>query len=172
MVHHPRIVYEELVALGGGLMKGKYMLQGWKNMHPEQHYIQDHVDLYEHIDDAGIPREGRDLRELVRNPIDLPGRWYLQVITQISRRNRLAKANSLARPQARSSHITCPTYLLQAQTTTSRHQNKSLMPQNILEQQKIISFKRLCRAAISRLFMEPNTLREHWPQIARWIGAQ
>jgi hypothetical protein len=27
------------------------MLQGWKNMNPEQHYIQDHVDLYEHIDD-------------------------------------------------------------------------------------------------------------------------
>jgi len=25
------------------------MLQGWKNMHPEQHYIKDHIDLYEHI---------------------------------------------------------------------------------------------------------------------------
>jgi poly(3-hydroxyalkanoate) synthetase len=52
MVHKsPTSFYEELVALGGGLMTGKFMLQGWKNMHPEQHYIQDHVDLYEHIDD-------------------------------------------------------------------------------------------------------------------------
>jgi pimeloyl-ACP methyl ester carboxylesterase len=52
MVHDsPMSFYEELVALGGGLMKGKFMLQGWKNMHPEQHYVQDHLDLYEHIDD-------------------------------------------------------------------------------------------------------------------------
>ena len=41
----PMSFYEELVGLGGGLMKGKYMLQGWKNMHPEQHYIQDYLDL-------------------------------------------------------------------------------------------------------------------------------
>src|SRR5664279_910500 len=54
MVHaSPSSFYEELVELGGGLMKGKFMLQGWKNMHPEQHYIEDYVDLYEHIEDAG-----------------------------------------------------------------------------------------------------------------------
>lgn len=47
----PLSFYQELVALGGGLMQGKLMLQGWKNMHPEQHYIQDQIDLYEHIDD-------------------------------------------------------------------------------------------------------------------------
>jgi len=34
------------------------MLQGWKNMHPEQHYIQDHVDLYEHIDDPAYLAKG------------------------------------------------------------------------------------------------------------------
>ena len=35
MVHEsPASFYEEFVTLGGGLMKGKYMLQGWKNMHP------------------------------------------------------------------------------------------------------------------------------------------
>src|SRR5665647_3380460 len=36
MVHQsPASFYQELVALGGGLMKGKFMLQGWKNMHPD-----------------------------------------------------------------------------------------------------------------------------------------
>lgn len=40
----PMSFYKEPVELGDGLMKGKYMLQGWKNMHPEQHYIQDHID--------------------------------------------------------------------------------------------------------------------------------
>jgi hypothetical protein len=52
MAHEaPISFYAGLVALSGGLMKGQFLLQGWKNMHPEQHYIQDHIDLYEHIDD-------------------------------------------------------------------------------------------------------------------------
>ena len=41
----PLSFYADLVALGGGLMKGKFMLQGWKNMHPAQHYMQDQIDL-------------------------------------------------------------------------------------------------------------------------------
>lgn len=50
MAHnYPIAFYEELVALGGGFMRGKIMLLGWKNMHPEQHYVGDHIDLYEHI---------------------------------------------------------------------------------------------------------------------------
>ena len=68
MVHRfPLSFYEELVALGGGLMQGKFMLQGWKNMHPEQHYIQDHIDLTSISTIPPIsPR--RRLRELVRKP--------------------------------------------------------------------------------------------------------
>jgi hypothetical protein len=42
----PISFYEELVALGGGLMKGQFMLQGWKNMHPAQHYILEHIGSY------------------------------------------------------------------------------------------------------------------------------
>jgi hypothetical protein len=53
--------YEGLVALGGGLMKGKFLLQAWKNMHPEQHYFQKHVDLYERIRRSRLPQQGRDL---------------------------------------------------------------------------------------------------------------
>jgi hypothetical protein len=46
MAHEaPASFYKGLVALGGGLMKGKFMLQGWKNMHPERHYIRDQIDL-------------------------------------------------------------------------------------------------------------------------------
>ena len=87
----PISFYEELVALGGGLMKGKFMLQGWKNMNPEQHYIQDHIDLYEHIDDPAYLAKEETFYRWYENPIDLPGRWYLQVIEQLFKENRLAK---------------------------------------------------------------------------------
>jgi hypothetical protein len=67
------------------------MLQGWKNMHPEQHYIKEHVDLYEHIDDPAYIEKEETFKSWDENPIDLPGRWYLQVITQLFKENRLAK---------------------------------------------------------------------------------
>jgi poly(3-hydroxyalkanoate) synthetase len=62
----PMSFYEGLVALGGGLMKGKFLLQAWKNMHPEQHYFQKHVDLYERIDDPVYLSKEETFRELVR----------------------------------------------------------------------------------------------------------
>jgi len=34
---HRRRRHPNSAALGGGLMMGKFMLQGWKNMDPEQH---------------------------------------------------------------------------------------------------------------------------------------
>jgi poly(3-hydroxyalkanoate) synthetase len=47
------------------------------------------------------------------NPIDLPGRWYLQVISQIFKENRLAKGEFIGLGRRLDLHnINCPTYLL------------------------------------------------------------
>ena len=128
MVHEsPASFYEELVALGGGLMKGKYMLQGWKNMHPEQHYIQDQIDLYEHIDDPAYIAKEEAFNSWYENPIDLPGRWYLQVITQLFKENRLAKGEFIGLGRKLNlRNITCPAYLLAGAATTSPRPSRSL----------------------------------------------
>ena len=114
MVHQsPISFYRELVELGGGLMKGKYMLQGWKNMHPGQHYIQDQIDLYEHIDDPAYLAKEEAFESWYENPIDLPGRWYLQAIEQLFMQNRLAKGEFVGLGRKLDLRkITCPTYLL------------------------------------------------------------
>lgn len=114
MVHDsPNSFYEELVGLGQGLMKGKFMLQGWKNMHPEQHYMQDRIDLCEHIDDPTYLAKREAFERWYENPIDCRGRWYLQVIQQLFKENRLAKGSFVG--LGRELHlkdITCPLYLL------------------------------------------------------------
>ncbi len=48
----PTEFFEELVSLGGGLMRGRFMLQGWKNMHPEQQFFEKYLDLYRQMDDS------------------------------------------------------------------------------------------------------------------------
>lgn len=84
MVHEsPASFYD----LGGGPMKRKFMLQGWKNMHPEQT-----------VQELGY-----------ENRIDLPGRWF----TQLFKQNRLAKGEFIGLGCKLNLHdITCPTYLL------------------------------------------------------------
>jgi poly(3-hydroxyalkanoate) synthetase len=47
------------------------------------------------------------------NPIDLPGRWYLQVIAQLFKENRLAKGEFIGLGRKLNlRNTTCPTYLL------------------------------------------------------------
>lgn len=43
-------------------------------MHPEQYYIQDHIDLYEHIDDPVWLKKTEAFEIWHELPIDLPGR--------------------------------------------------------------------------------------------------
>lgn len=92
MAHaYPTAFYQELVELGGGLMRRATMLQGWKNMHPEQNNIRKHLDIYEHLGDPVYLKKEETFERWYENPIDLPGRWYLQAIEQLFKENRLAK---------------------------------------------------------------------------------
>jgi hypothetical protein len=93
--------------------EGQVHAAGWKNMHPEQHYFQEHVDLYEHIGDPTYLAKEETFASWYENPIDLPGRWYLQAINQLFKDNRLAKGQfvGLGRP-LKLKDITCPLYLL------------------------------------------------------------
>ena len=169
----PMSFYVELVELGDGLMKGKFMLQGWKNMHPEQHYIQDHVDLYEHIDDPAYLAKEETFNSWYENPIDLPGRWYLQAIEQLFKENRLAKGKFIGLGRVLDlRNITCPTYLLAGAA------DDITTPEQVLDAAKYIGTPkdRIVQKTVPgghiELFMGARTLKDHWPAIAQWICAQ
>jgi poly(3-hydroxyalkanoate) synthetase len=174
MVHEsPASFYEELVALGGGLMRGKYMLQGWKNMHPEQHYVQDQIDLYEHIDDPAYLAKEETFNSWYENPIDLPGRWYLQVITQLFKENRLAKGEFIGLGRKLNlCNVTCPAYLLAGASDDITTPEQVLGAAKYLGTPKDRLVQKTVPGGHIGLFMGARTLKEHWPPIARWIAAQ
>jgi poly(3-hydroxyalkanoate) synthetase len=174
MVHEsPSSFYEELVALGGGLMKGKYMLQGWKNMHPEQHYVQDQIDLYEHIDDPAYLAKEETFNSWYENPIDLPGRWYLQVINQLFKENRLAKGEFIGLGRKLNlRNIRCPTYLLAGANDDITTPEQVLDAAKYLGTPKDRIVQKTAPGGHIGLFMGAHTLKENWPPIARWIAAQ
>ena len=174
MAHQsPMSYYEELVALGDGLMKGKFMLQGWKNMHPEQHYIADQVDLYEHIDDPVYLKKEETFASWYENPIDLPGRWYLQVIRQLFKENRLAKGTFVGLGRRLNlKNITCPVYLLAGDSDDITTKEQVFDAEKYLGTPKNKIEKKLVPGGHIGLFMGARTLKESWPAITRWLEQQ
>ncbi|MGB9166484.1 MAG: alpha/beta fold hydrolase, partial [Rhodomicrobium sp.] len=169
----PLSFYEGLVALGGGLMRGKFMLQGWKNMHPEQHYIKDHIDLYEHIDDPAYLAKEETFNRWYENPLDLPGRWYLQAITQLFKENRLAKGAFVGlgrRLDLR--NITCPLYLLAGAADDITTPEQVLAAKNYVGTPRDHIVEKTVPGGHIGLFMGARTLKDYWPEIARWIAVQ
>jgi poly(3-hydroxyalkanoate) synthetase len=174
MAHEtPLSFYRELVALGGGVMKGKFMLQGWKNMHPEQHYIQNHIDLYEHIDDAAYLAKEETFKSWYENPIDLPGRWYLQAIRLLFKENQLARGKFVGLGRTLNlATIVCPTYLLAGASDDITTPEQVLDSANYLGTPRADIVQKTVPGGHVGLFMGASTLKDHWPSIAQWIAAQ
>ncbi|MGP0041188.1 MAG: alpha/beta fold hydrolase [Rhodomicrobium sp.] len=167
----PVTFYKELVALGDGLMLGKFMLQGWKNMHPEQHYIRDHIDLYEHIGDPAYLSKEETFKSWYENPINLPGRWYLQAITQLFKENRLAKGTFMGLGRKLDlRNITCPLYLLAGAGDDITAPEQVLGAKNYVGTPKSRIVEKTVPGGHIGLFMGARTLKEQWPEIASWIA--
>lgn len=89
----PMSFFRYLVATGGGIMKGRYILTGFKNMQPEEHYINKYQRLWKMIeenDEAGLERFMR-FENWYEYTQDLPGRFYLEIVEKIFKNNGLTK---------------------------------------------------------------------------------
>ena len=172
MAHeYPISFYEGLVAMGDGLMLGKIMLQGWKGMHPMQHYIQEHIDLCEHIDDPVYLRKEEAFESWYENPIDLPGRFYLQTIVQLFKENRLAKGTFVALGRHLDlKNITCPVYLLAGAFDDITTPEQVMDAEKYLGTPKSMIEKEIIPGGHVGLFTGSQSLRNTWPDIARWIA--
>lgn len=167
----PVSVYQQMVELGGGLMKGEFMLAGWKNMHPDKQYFNKYIDLYEHIDDPRYLSKQETFARWYENPIDLPGRWYLQAIVQLFRENRFfhGKFVGLGRTLSLEA-ITCPVYLLAGEQDDITTSEQVFNAEQRLGTPAARIVKKLAPGGHIGLFMGSRTLNQFWPDIAKWIA--
>jgi poly(3-hydroxybutyrate) depolymerase len=172
MAHRlPLSDYEELIVLGGGLMRGRFMLEAWKNMHPGQQYFRKYVDLYEHVEDPAFVKKQETFEAWYENPIDLPGRWYLQAVQELFKENRLAKGEFVGLGQTLSLEaITCPVYLLAGANDDITTKEQVFNAERYLGTPPDSICKTLVPGGHIGLFMGARTLTEHWPGIAHWIA--
>jgi len=172
MAHRlPLSFYEELVAAGDGRMLGQTMLAGWKDMNPAQQYLTKYIDLYAHIEDDGYLQRTETFERWYENPIDLPGRYYLQAIADLFQHNRLAKGQFVALGQRLDlKQVTAPAYLLAGASDeiTTREQVFGAAP--LLGTPAAQIRQQLVPGGHIGLFMGERTLAQAWPGIAGWIA--
>ena len=167
----PASFFEEMVAAGGGRMLGKFMLAGWKNMHPEEQYLEKYLDLYQHIEDKSYIKRTERFERWYENPIDLPGRWYLQAITELFKQNRLAKGTFVALGQTISlKDIKVPLYLLAGDSDDITTKEQVFNAEELVGTPKHEIVKKLVPGGHIGLFMGSHTLQHVWPEIGAWIS--
>ncbi|HEY9246793.1 MAG TPA: alpha/beta fold hydrolase [Candidatus Methanoperedens sp.] len=166
----PMEFYEELVAMGGGLMKGDHMLEGFKSLHPDKQYFGKFAELYEHIEDESYVRRFENFEKWYEYTINLPGRWYLQVIRELFKENRFYKGRFIGLGKKLSlGDIKCPVYLLAGAKDDITPKEQVFNMQIRLGKSEIV--KDTADGGHIGLFMGSKPLRENWPGIARWIKA-
>jgi len=171
MAHQlPMSLYRNLVAAGGGLMRGKVMLAGWKNMHPEEQYLKKYIDLYEHIADKCYIARTERFEQWYENPIDLPGRYYLQSIEELFRANRFAKGEFIGLGRRLSlKDIKVPLYLLAGDADDITTKEQVFEAEHLVGTPHSAIVKKLAPGGHIGMFMGAKTLAEIWPEIGHWM---
>ncbi len=108
--------FEYLVATGNGLMQGKYILWGFKNMQADEHYIRKYNRLWKWVDEGDEESIKRfaHFENWYEYTQKIPGRFYLDIIKNIFKENNLTKPGTIkldGRP-VDLRNITCPVIIM------------------------------------------------------------
>ena len=168
----PMNIYRELVAAGDGRLLGKFMLSGWKSMHPTDQYIKKYADLFMNIDDKDYIKRAEEFARWYETPLDLPGVYYLQAVEWLFKENRLAKGTFVALGKTISlKDITIPVYMLGGEADDITPPEQVFKAEDYLGTPKSEMAKKLVPGGHIGLFMGSKTLKTAWPEISEWILA-
>lgn len=168
----PMSIYEEMVGAGGGNMLGRFMLTGWKNMHPDKQYVERFEALYRNVEDRNYVERTEKFASWYENPLDLPGRFYLQAISQLFKENRLARGAFMALGRTLDlKDVKVPAYLLAGEDDDITTSQQVFRARDLFGTDPGQVVTRLVPGGHIGLFMGRKTLADAWPDIAKWILA-
>lgn len=168
----PMSTYRELVAAGGGRLLGKFMLSGWKSMHPTDQYFKKYADLFMNIEDKDYIKHAEEFARWYEAPLDLPGVYYLQAVEWLFKENRLVKGTFVALGKTISlKEITIPVYMLGGEADDITPPEQVFKAEHYLGTPKNEMARKLVPGGHIGLFMGSKTLKTAWPEISQWILA-
>ncbi len=162
----PMSFYENLVTSGHGLLKGKHMLSGFKNMDPHKHYYKNYIKLWNLIwseNEDGLERFDRftNWYELTQ---DLPGRFYLEVVKNIFVKNGMVNRGvlKLSDRYVDISNIECPLVLMVGKKDNITPANQCLDMKNYVSTPKKDIIEIITQGGHIGTLMGRDSLKYHW----------
>ncbi len=165
----PLATFEEFVASQGGRVRGERVLQIWGTA-----LIADDTRRVLQLPplDHAAPKQEIELRfeDWYRRTVDLPGTYYLQVVSWLYQQNRLATGRfvALGRP-VDLSRLSHPIFLLSAAD------DEIVAPAQLFATADRVGTPKGHIATAAEpgghlsLFLGAETIRSAWPRIARWL---
>lgn len=167
---YPMSYFEELVAMGNGVLKGEFMLQGFKNMHPGKQYVEKYAELYRKIGDPEYIKKFEKFERWYEYTIDLPGKFYLQVVKELFKENRFLKGEFVGLGKKLSlKDIKHPLYLLAGERDDITPPEQVFNAQKYVGTDKESIKKDTADGGHIGLFMGHKPLEKNWPKIIKWI---
>jgi poly(3-hydroxyalkanoate) synthetase len=165
----PRSIFNELVELGEGRVLGHHALQFWAP------HVLDRADINRILEPAhaasspAFQRLEARFRKWYAWTVDLPGSYYLQVVQQLFKENRLAIGKFVALGHRIDlSSIRCPIFLL------AGRDDDVVVPEQMFATKDLVGADCPVKSTIAPcghlgLFMGRKVLSTVWPEVAHWL---
>jgi poly(3-hydroxybutyrate) depolymerase len=157
--------YEGLVASGGGMLPGKYLLDGFVAIKPENELAKQ-LELLININDPKHLERYRDFEDWFKYTQDLPGDFYLWIVRELFRDNKLITGELVVGGERVDlGRLKMPLYLLAGAT------DHITPPPQVFAAERYVStpasqiVQRTTSGGHLGLFMGREALRDHWPPI-------
>ncbi len=167
----PMDVFKELVDLGHGRILGHRVRQLWALSPLNREAIHHLLQSPHAIESAAFRRLEARFHEWYAWTVDLPGAYYLQVVEQLFKENRLAGGSFeiLGRPTDLAS-VRCPLFLLAARDDDVVAPEQVFATEHLVGSGRCAIEKATAPCGHLGLFMGREILAGVWPEIARWLS--
>lgn len=168
----PLEVFHELVSIGDGRVLGRAMLQFWGSGSIDPAEIGELLQVPDPIGSPAYAQIERMFRRWYAWTVDLPGKFYLEVVERLYKQNELSGGRFVALGERVDlKKVTAPLFLLAARD------DEVVAPAQLFAARQLVGTPAdnvqtdtvECRHI--GLFMGRAALHGPWPKIARWILA-
>jgi poly(3-hydroxybutyrate) depolymerase len=161
--------YEALVASGGGVLKGRHMLNGFIMIQPGVEFSRQ-LDLLCHLDDADHVARYSEFEDWFKYTQDIPGAFYLWIVRNLFADNALIGGTLQVRDQpVELGKLEMPLNLLAGATDhiTPPDQVFALADYASTPADQVL--RRTTAGGHLGLFMGHEALSEHWPPLLEQV---
>ncbi len=166
----PISIFKELVEAGDGRVLGHRVLPLWTPKTLSREEIHHLLESAEPVGSASFRGLETRFRDWHASTLDLPGTYYLQVVGELFKQNRLATSDFVALGRRIDiSKLRCPTFLLAASDDDIVAPEQIFSMEHLVDHGRCTVTKAIAPCGHLGLFMGRKVLSTVWPDVARWL---